>query len=52
VQEERKCPSKSPYFWSLSRINSRVLLSGNGIPGGSFDGVPNTRNRTEQTNPV
>jgi hypothetical protein len=22
---------KTSYFWSLSRINSRVLLSGNGI---------------------
>lgn len=52
MQEERKCSSKSPYFWSLSRINSRVLLSGNGIPGGTFDGVPNTRNRTEKPNLV
>ena len=41
-----------PYFWSLSRINSRDFLSGNGKPRESSGGVPdqNQQNPNQITN--
>lgn len=44
TKEQKTGIKKTTYFWSLSRINSRVLLSGNGngIPDRAFKGVPNS----------